>query len=927
MVVLSSTSDVPNFTHMYVVIPLNDVKDRRQRAIELNGDQSFVELTGTDTGRFWVKRAEGIVSNRYITGTRRRCSPRVLVGSWAELSAPFPSIGKRRRYQRRARAHVEDWQRKVALPQLVERRQEVFGTVLCGAVFKYAEHVLRERAPVHLVPFFPAVAVAALLGRVRLGCLGHWGLGGGCDRLGLLYGNLLWALEPEVVIDIPVPDSGLDKGQLVASIFAHIVAAQILRFVEPRQTLIAQNVPAVIAMALDTQAVDRDVHVVYTTLANEDTLKAASRPHCRMFLSREMFYSPSSPAKLDKDPKGPGIIGALLWSAFDFSQKIDPEEKAGVTVYWAAMLPLDQVARATDPPDHLSVIDWTSTKPVPVRPSRLDSVPMLKSKGSTYWILMFAGIYQRRDPQRCIAEGLRGDPRNSPSSTGRNSRGDDLRDTAIENMGINLDRLFYDTDLDLLVFVSSVNCMVGNVGQANCAAANTFLGGLAAQRRKRGLRTAAVNIGAIIGAGYLERESRIELDAIVQRLNLLRLSEEDWHQSICEAINNAARLDLPFSSFLITEAALKKEADGKTVVTVGELLRLGEVRVDGRGKLDWDSESHPPADMPNVISIQYARYPPRIVLLTECTGLLGRYLLTHLLLEPGVEKVICLAVRSLARRREQGRLPQDPRVVFYEGDLTQSILGLSKEEVALVFNEADVVIHNGSDTSHLKHYADLRPANVKSTALLARLFIRRRITLHYVSSAGVGIFHEKSGTEGFPSGPVELGFDWESDGSFGYICGKLRVCIHWPSAIIREGVDAIGEEAKKDWVNALLTFVNKLKAAPKVERNQGVLDLVHVRNVCQSIMGHVFSGSPWEEGAIRFVHEVGDLLVPLKRLSLIGLEESHGTPFHELTIEECVAKAVLAGLHPGVGALITEKAEGGREYPRLLKGNGTSMKV
>ncbi|KAK6067717.1 polyketide synthase/peptide synthetase [Seiridium cupressi] len=580
MVVLSSTSDVPNFTHMYVVIPLNDVKDRRQRAIELNGDQSFVELTGTDTGRFWVKRAEGIVSNRYITGTRRRCSPRVLVGSWAELSAPFPSIGKRRRYQRRARAHVEDWQRKVALPQLVERRQEVFGTVLCGAVFKYAEHVLRERAPVHLVPFFPAVAVAALLGRVRLGCLGHWGLGGGCDRLGLLYGNLLWALEPEVVIDkinsrhnsagrlviqevevsttrivaqfdsglctlldfphyqdsvavlsdipdqielktIPVPDSGLDKGQLVASIFAHIVAAQILRFVEPRQTLIAQNVPAVIAMALDTQAVDRDVH----TLANEDTLKAASRPHCRMFLSKEMFYSPSSPAKLDKDPKGPGIIGALLWSAFGFSQRIDPEEKAGVTVYWAAMLPLDQVARATDPPDHLSVIDWTSTKPVPVRASRLDSVPMLKSKGSTYWIV------------------------------GRNSRGDDLRDTAIENMGINLDRLFYDTDLNLLVFVSSVNCMVGNVGQANCAAANTFLGGLAAQRRKRGLRTAAVNIGAIIGAGYLERESRIELDAIVQRLNLLRLSEEDWHQSICEAINNAARLDLPYGPELTTGLA------------------------------------------------------------------------------------------------------------------------------------------------------------------------------------------------------------------------------------------------------------------------------------------------------------------------------------------------------------------------------------
>ncbi len=170
---------------------------------------------------------------------------------------------------------------------------------------------------------------------------------------------------------------------------------------------------------------------------------------------------------------------------------------------------------------------------------------------------------------------------------------------------INLDRLFSNTGLDFLVFVSSVNCVAGHVGQANYAAANMFLCGLAAQRRKRGLRAVAVNIGAIIGAGYLQRESRRELDAIIKRLNLLRLSEEDWHQSICEAIN-ACRLGWPelttgiadvpldtslvpqwysnpkFSSFVIPEAAFKEEAEVKAVVTVGELLRQCQSREDVR---------------------------------------------------------------------------------------------------------------------------------------------------------------------------------------------------------------------------------------------------------------------------------------------------------------------------------------------------------
>lgn len=131
-----------------------------------------------------------------------------------------------------------------------------------------------------------------------------------------------------------------------------------------------------------------------------------------------------------------------------------------------------------------------------------------------------------------------------------------LRDVSIRNMSFEqltqvlepkvsgsmfLDRIFYNTDLDFFVMISSINCIIGSWGQANYAAANMFMCGLAAQRRKRGLRAATVNVGAIIGAGYMERESRRSLDAIVQKLHMMRLSEEDWHQAVGEAIN-ASRL-------------------------------------------------------------------------------------------------------------------------------------------------------------------------------------------------------------------------------------------------------------------------------------------------------------------------------------------------------------------------------------------------
>jgi hypothetical protein len=190
-----------------------------------------------------------------------------------------------------------------------------------------------------------------------------------------------------------------------------------------------------------------------------------------------------------------------------------------------------------------------------------------------------------------------------------------LRDVSIRNMSfdelndvirpkvlgsIHLDRIFYDVDLDFFLLISSINCVIGNLGQANYAAANTFMCSLAAQRRKRGLRAATMNGGAIMGAGYMERESRRALDLIVQKLHMMRMSEEDWNQSICEGIHachldstaghelTTGLSDVPydtpnapywfmnpmFSSFIVQQKAdslVKNE--GKTTSSIQELLQ------------------------------------------------------------------------------------------------------------------------------------------------------------------------------------------------------------------------------------------------------------------------------------------------------------------------------------------------------------------
>lgn len=350
-----------------------------------------------------------------------------------------------------------------------------------------------------------------------------------------------------------------------------------------------------------------------------------------------------------------------------------------------------------------------------------------------------------------------------------------------------------------------------------------------------------------------------------------------------------------------------------------------------RNEIDWHAEARPPADLATIPRITHSvpTNPPNVIVLTGSAGLLGHHLLNYFLQNTSAQKIHCIAVRNLATRLQNKEIPVNPRVAYYEGDLTLPRLGLSEKEAADIFAEADVVVHNGSDTSHLKYFPDMRTANCGSTATLTRLCLPRRIPFHYVSSVGVCVLYNRPA---FPpvsvTGPGSL--LPAPDGTFGYMCSKwvnerfleqvhdlygLPVYIHRPSTIMREGEDATNARAELDWVNALLHYSRKIKAVPQVMHNNGALDLVSIKTACSDILDAVLDKR--EQKGVTYVHEVGDLVLPLNNLQSIG---EPGTKLDVLSLDDWISKAVAAGLHPAIATLVEiMDTPGASDYPRLLK--------
>ncbi|KAJ5579632.1 uncharacterized protein N7459_005617 [Penicillium hispanicum] len=99
-----------------------------------------------------------------------------------------------------------------------------------------------------------------------------------------------------------------------------------------------------------------------------------------------------------------------------------------------------------------------------------------------------------------------------------------------------LDELFSQDTLDFMIFFSSMAAVTGNPGQIAYNAANMFMASLAAGRRKRGLAGHAINIGAIIGNGYVTRELNMGQQSYLYRVGHSLMSEQDFQEVFAEGV-------------------------------------------------------------------------------------------------------------------------------------------------------------------------------------------------------------------------------------------------------------------------------------------------------------------------------------------------------------------------------------------------------
>ncbi|PZC90155.1 Qor, NADPH:quinone reductase Zn-dependent oxidoreductase, partial [Pyrenophora tritici-repentis] len=96
---------------------------------------------------------------------------------------------------------------------------------------------------------------------------------------------------------------------------------------------------------------------------------------------------------------------------------------------------------------------------------------------------------------------------------------------------------YLPADLDHFVFLSSATGILGNRGQANYAAGNTYQDALAEYRRSQGLSANTIDVGAILSVGYVaEHSPRIAINKGVS-VELEQIREEELHAILEYAID------------------------------------------------------------------------------------------------------------------------------------------------------------------------------------------------------------------------------------------------------------------------------------------------------------------------------------------------------------------------------------------------------
>ncbi|KAE8132029.1 hypothetical protein BDV38DRAFT_297328 [Aspergillus pseudotamarii] len=172
-------------------------------------------------------------------------------------------------------------------------------------------------------------------------------------------------------------------------------------------------------------------------------------------------------------------------------------------------------------------------------------------------------------------------------------------------------------------------------------------------------------------------------------------------------------------------------ADLMNSSTLGEMAKLLEdtsVNV-----VDWEVELAIPPSWANILpSVPVSRANDNLtIVLTGATGYIGRHLLSSLIEDARVSKVICLV-------RDVTKLAIDSeKVKAIECNFQKAKLGLSSDTLNNLSDNADIVVHCAANRSFWDDYQALRAVNFLSVHELARLCLSRKIPLHFFSSGAL----------------------------------------------------------------------------------------------------------------------------------------------------------------------------------------------
>ncbi|KAI1385651.1 uncharacterized protein F4822DRAFT_432506 [Hypoxylon trugodes] len=297
--------------------------------------------------------------------------------------------------------------------------------------------------------------------------------------------------------------------------------------------------------------------------------------------------------------------------------------------------------------------------------------------------------------------------------------------------------------------------------------------------------------------------------------------------------------------------------------TLGKMARQIQ-KSSGVGVIDWEKETLPPPipqflNRANVVPHENGygeKIKPITVAITGATGFLGKYLLPQLVDNPEIGRIHCIAVRDKPLGPKPRELNPSEKVVYHNGDLSEPLLGLTKDEFISLSREVDVILHMGAAKSFWDSYYVLHPSNVHPTRELVKLAGPRKIPIHYISTMGT-----------LPRDTTEAKIrEPPADGSDGYVATRWvserilersATTLGVPSYVYRflPSTQTTGHALLDEFVR----FVDVSGKVPDMDDWEGRIDLIPAEQATQWLGESVLSSTVQTEGTtLDSTHPIGD---------------------------------------------------------------------